>query len=237
MVLATNMISVGVDVDRLGLMVVMGQPQTTAEYIQATSASDGGSRDWSSPSTTRRAVRDRSHYENFAAYHRALYRQVEATGVTPFSPRARDRALHAVLVALARHRIAAAAPSSAAQNVEDWQDELEKLVEVVVARSEATRPDGHLPTKDESSDRIRTELETLVDEWLDSRVQRYEGWFGKHQGALLVEASRVLSRRDEDPPVAFPPAEPAWPTLTSMRDVDAESSVFLVRRRRNRRDR
>ena len=236
-VLATNMISVGVDVDRLGLMVVMGQPQTSSEYIQATSRVGRRMPGLVVTVYNSGRSRDLSHYENFAAYHRMLYRHVEATGATPFAPRARDRALHAVLVALARHRIAAAAPSSAAQNVEDWQDELEKLVEVVVARSEATRPDGHLPTKDESSDRIRTELETLVDEWLDSRVQRYEGWFGKHQGALLVEASRVLSRRDEDPPVAFPPAEPAWPTLTSMRDVDAESSVFLVRRRRNRRDR
>ena len=49
--------------------------------------------------------RDLSHYEKFAAYHRTLYRHVEATGATPFAPRARDRALHAVLVALARHRI------------------------------------------------------------------------------------------------------------------------------------
>ncbi len=218
-------------------MVVMGQPQTSSEYIQATSRVGRRMPGLVVTVYNSGRSRDLSHYENFAAYHRMLYRHVEATGATPFAPRARDRALHAVLVSMARHRIAAAAPSGAASNVEDWEDELEKLVELIVARSEVTRPESQEPTKDELPELIRAELKALVDHWLNARVQRYEGWFGKHQGALLVEASRVLSRRDEDPPVAFPPAEPAWPTLTSMRDVDAESSVFLVRRRRSRRER
>ena len=102
--LATNMISVGVDIDRLGLMVVNGQPKANAEYIQATSRV-GRKADvpglvitvynWSRP-------RDMSHYEGFRHYHEAIYRHVEATSVTPFAPRALDRALHAVLIALAR---------------------------------------------------------------------------------------------------------------------------------------
>ena len=102
--LSTNMISVGVDIDRLGVMIMNGQPKTTAEYIQATSRigrQTGAAGlvvtlyNWSRP-------RDRSHYERFQDYHQSFYRHVESTSVTPYAPRARDRALHAVMVALFR---------------------------------------------------------------------------------------------------------------------------------------
>jgi hypothetical protein len=101
-VLATNMISVGVDVQRLGLMVVTGQPKTTAEYIQATSRVGRSAPglicvvfNWARP-------RDLSHYEQFEHYHATFYQQVEALSVTPFAPRALDRGLAALLVSYAR---------------------------------------------------------------------------------------------------------------------------------------
>jgi hypothetical protein len=100
--LATNMISVGVDVKRLGLMVVTGQPKTTAEYIQATGRIGRSYPglvcvvfNWARP-------RDLSHYEQFEHYHATFYQQVEALSVTPFAPRAIDRGLAALLVSYVR---------------------------------------------------------------------------------------------------------------------------------------
>jgi hypothetical protein len=117
--LATNMISVGVDVPRLGLMIVSGQPKATAEYIQATSRvgrDDTGPGlvitlyNWARP-------RDLSHYETFEHYHQTYYRQVEALSVTPFARRALDRGLTALLVSEARHTRPDWNPKAAAQTV------------------------------------------------------------------------------------------------------------------------
>ena len=101
-VLATNMLSVGVDINRLGLMAVNGQPKSTAEYIQATSrvgrAFPGlvcSILTWSRP-------RDLSHYETFEHYHSTFYKHVEAQSVTPFAPRAMDRGLTGALVSILR---------------------------------------------------------------------------------------------------------------------------------------
>ncbi|MFK0099302.1 helicase-related protein [Streptomyces sp. NPDC091040] len=208
--LATNMISVGVDVDRLGLMAVMGQPQTTAEYIQATSRVGRRHPGLVAVMLNSARSRDRSHYESFQHFHSALYREVESTSVTPFSSRARDRGLHAVVVALARILIPAAAPNDGAGHVREFRAELEEVVRTaLLARVQSVAPDEYRATADA--------FDEFVDDW--------EG-AAEANGGLLYEPER----RNRTPSLlnAFDSAdEDAWPTLWSLRDVDAESALFM----------
>ena len=101
--LCTNMLSVGVDIPRLGVMIVNGQPKNHSEYIQATGRIGRASPGLVVANLNYLKPRDLSHYENFAHYHSTLHKNVEPNTVTPFSSRSRDRALLAVLVAMLRH--------------------------------------------------------------------------------------------------------------------------------------
>jgi hypothetical protein len=132
--LATNMISVGVDVPRLGLMCVVGQPKTTSEYIQATSRVG---RDKNAPGLVVTIYntgkpRDRSHYEHFRTYHSTLYKQVEPTSVTPWAIPVRKRALHALLVSMIR--ILGTAENASAPNPFPDERLIEKALEIIEKR-------------------------------------------------------------------------------------------------------
>jgi hypothetical protein len=102
-VLATNILSVGIDIDRLSLMVVAGQPKTSSEYIQATSRVGRSGPGLVIVSFNWARARDRSHYEKFRAFHEQLYRYVEGISVTPASPETRKRTMAGAFVAVARH--------------------------------------------------------------------------------------------------------------------------------------
>lgn len=229
-VLATNMISVGVDVDRLGLMAVMGQPQSTSEYIQSTSRVGRSRPGLVFTLYNASRSRDLSHYESFTSYHRALYRQVEATGATPFAPRALDRGLHGLLVILARHLVSGAAGDKAVSVPVD-SDSLEQLAEVVVSRARRVAPG--------SVDDVRDALAHLIATWHvaveDSTVLQYPRWAqqGTDVKGLIIPAgsSGIDSSTGEPLAEIFPPSEPPWPTLMSLRNVDRESTLKIIANR------
>ncbi|WP_033355262.1 helicase-related protein [Kitasatospora aureofaciens] len=212
--LATNMISVGVDVDRLGLMAVMGQPQTTAEYIQATSRVGRRHPGFVAVMLNSARSRDRSHYEDFQHFHSALYREVESTSVTPFSARARDRGLHAVVVALARLMLPAARPNDAAGRIEEFVGDLNRIVRRVLLDRVAHVEESELEATARAFD-------DFVEWW---QIE------AEAQPKLVYEAARgtrapaLLSGYDDEARSAA-----GWPTLWSLRDVDASSTFFEER--------
>ncbi len=223
--LATNMISVGLDIIRLGLMVMLGQPKTSAEYIQASSRVG---RDPKRPGLVVTLLnihrpRDRSHYERFTAYHQTFYRSVEATSVTPFAPRALDRALPAVLTALARHTDPKLTAPSGAAALETQRPGLETvLLRLLSARAagHATLPQAEATTLQQN---VRDRVKDLLDEWC-----RIAHGFAQHGGVLQYQhevggSARLLYE------FLNPDAPPAWKFRAnrSMRDVEPSVNLWL----------
>ncbi len=213
--LATNMVSVGVDVKRLGLMVVAGQPKTTAEYIQATSRV-GRSKpgivctvfNWARP-------RDLSHYEQFEHYHATFYKHVEALSVTPFASRAIDRGLTALLISLVRLVGAEFNHNKKARHVDRNHPYFKDAIDAIATRA------GAITCKSAVQEAVRQALTERLDEWL-AEAQNTRG-------------GRELAYRDERDGVTVPLLHPAglrswdhFTCLNSLRDVEPTVGLILM---------
>ena len=213
--LATNMISVGVDVGRLGLMVVDGQPKGISEYIQATSRIGRDRTDGLVLGLfTAYRPRDRSRFETHATWHSALYRDVEATSVTPFAPRARSRALHAPFVAIAAHRHSELWQAPGRAGV--LRPELESIIDEIVSRV------GSLGEQEacEAAD-TREELMKFLDSWC-SRDGLSMWWNDKGDAALLMSMEQAVQRR-----AAGRASRRPKPTPNTLRGVEATVRIDL----------
>jgi hypothetical protein len=208
-IMASNMISVGVDVGRLSLMFVNGQPKSNAEYIQATSRVGRKTPGLVIVLQDASRSRDRSHYEQFLSYHSSIYKFVEATSLTPFSERARDRALHAVLISMCRHLIDGLKDNKDAKNVSNYRAKVMEFIKFIVDKAEKI--------DDREARSTEEQLNHILREWeYKAGGDLIYKKFGKHSGSpLLIEFENNY--------------ENGFKTLNSMRNVDIESKVYLER--------
>ncbi|MBC7276388.1 helicase-related protein [Nocardioides sp.] len=213
-VLSSNMLSVGIDIPRLALMLMVGQPKTTAEYIQATSRVGRGDINGIVATLFRsNRARDRSHFETFRGYHEALYRSVEPTSVTPWSLASRDRSLAGAVVAMLRHTLATLAANDSASNMDLDNIGLKSQIETMVGQFVAIVGQSE---PSEAADTHAAVWELLRD-W-DNRAQR-----ARQDGAKLV-----YDRKSGDDAALFKrfgqPGE-GWLVADSMRSVEPNVAV------------
>lgn len=228
--LATNMISVGIDVARLNVMLMIGQPKLTSEYIQASSRVGRSFPGVAFVQYDATKSRDRSHYERFRSYHESFYRFVEPTGATPFSRPARERALHAVLISMMRQMTGMSEDKDAINfDKEYFEDAIREIEGFVIDRVKGinSRADGQ--AKDDI-DEIRAEIQTFFDTWQDY-VDECNGeepavplFFGRRfMVAPPAGGTRRLLKQ-----YGSNGRDVAISTLTSMRNVDTPVTGSII---------
>jgi len=205
--LASNMIEVGIDVDRLGLMVITGQPKTNSQYIQVTGRVG---RDWVNKpglvivAYSPNRARDRSVFETFRANHERMYANVEPASVTPFSLPALERSLHATMVAYIRQTKPLPFDNPSRVDAED----LAGFKEVLLSRVAVVDPDAAYDLEKQFNRRLH--------QWRARQPTRWED----RQDPSNIEVLQVpASHRGQDW---------RWRTAQSMRNVDAECLVDTV---------
>ena len=210
--IATNMIAVGMDVDRLGLMSVMGQPKQNSEYIQATSRIGRQHPGLVFTIYNPYRPRDLSHYENFVGYHMQLYRYVEGTTATPFAARARDRVLHALVISAIRLLYPEFAENMKANDIANLtQDQKMEIINTIIQRLEIVNPQA----KEETAD----EIDKFLGEWRRYAAQQkplvyYVG------NNYLQKYNRLMNYYSENCSIN------EKGTLNSMREVEASATMY-----------
>ncbi|MEI7884383.1 MAG: helicase-related protein [Clostridia bacterium] len=218
--LATNMISVGIDVARLNVMLLVGQPKLTSEYIQASSRIGRQYPGVAFALYDGSKSRDRSHYEKFRAYHESFYKYVEPTVATPFSKPARERALHAVVVAMMRHIGGLPADIDASKFVKkDYNEVIQNIQSYIISRIKSVNERANIGVEDESEEAL-IEIKNFFNNWeqmiINSGKENFiygDKYIGGIPDASQGRLLKVFGSTSYD--------TSAFDTLTSMRNVDS----------------
>ena len=208
-ILSSSMFSVGVDIDRLGLMAMYSQPKSNADYIQATSRVGRSNPGIVFCMYNAFRTRDRSHYEQFVPYHQCFYKYVEATSVTPFSRRSIEKGLHSVFVTLVRHLVPHMGPNAAAAIFSKNNPKVRQIMQYLLKRIADIQGDAVEYSK--------AYLDRFADEWnADTEGLVYDA---KREGCNAGKVHSLLHPAED--------GEAWYPVMNSLRNVENSSNVYI----------
>ncbi|MCW2135106.1 helicase-related protein [Arthrobacter sp. VKM Ac-2550] len=213
-VLSSNMLSVGIDVSRLALMLMVGQPKTTSEYIQATSRVGRGEVPGVVVTLFRsNRARDRSQYESFRAFHQSLYRNVEPTSVTPWSHSSRKRSLAGALVMLVRQGLSPFSGNNDAGRYDRADAQISRAVNGLVDQllSRVERAD----TAEQAA--TRRQVDEYLAEWHDKAQMSGARAPLKYEKKSSTDRNVLLRRFDD--------LFDGWLVADSMRTVEPSVAI------------
>lgn len=212
-IMASNMLSVGIDIDRLGVMCVYGQPKSNSEYIQATSRVGRTNPGLVLTLYNGMRSRDKSYYEQFGYYHHTFYKYVEATSVTSYSPRAIEKALHCAMMAIIRHTIDRYNPNDGACRYQKNDSGIEAVRQNMLRRIRDIEP----------------RMVEYAGEWLQYYLNCWEALAERLPGRLVFSNYRnedaALFRSAENRTGSDIP-----PILNSVRNVEMSANIYFTKR-------
>jgi len=211
LVLATNMISVGIDIDRFNIMLINGQPRNIAEYIQASSRVGRKYRGLVIDLLDANRARDKSHFEHFVPFHQAFYKSVEPVSLTPFTENTLAKMLASIMITYVRHKVPGMASNNSAQY---FQPEMLAGLKSEIKKRFEKYPRIYLL--------FEQKLQELSDDWLYKidkhdlkNYEKIETKFKKEIG--------LLSRPSEEQTVE----NKRWTAMQSMREIDTNSFIKI----------
>lgn len=212
-IMASNMLSVGIDIDRLGVMCVYGQPKSNSEYIQATSRVGRTNPGLVISVYNSMRSRDKSYYEQFCYYHSTFYKYVESTSVTSYSPRAIEKALHCAMMAIIRHTIPKYNPNANACKFLRNDKEVELVKQNMLKRVNDIEP----------------RMTEYAEEWLNYYLNCW------HELADSLPNKLVFSDYHNEDTALFRSADNQnssdIPTiLNSVRNVEPTANIYFIKR-------
>lgn len=199
-VLATNMISVGIDISRLNIMVLNGMPKNIAEYIQASSRVGRKTKGLAITLLDPNRAREKSYFEHFINFHSAFYKCVEPISITPFTENTIDKMLTTAFVTYIRNKIPAMAKDDAARYFE--KEKADEFIDFIKIRF-GDNPD-------------------IISYFISSINELIEDWQNRASLGSKLTYKSLLKRPTERQDDGVD-----WATMQSMREIDTDTFVEI----------